>query len=349
MGLFCGEAGLALINYYAPLLVGMDPLDRAGIWKKMFDSSVWWGRTGPSVSVMGAIANALWDFEGKLANVPCHRLLQAEGPASVPVYASMGPSPHLEEVEAVITRLKGKGFRAAKFGPNLRTPAGFSSLRGPALIKALSPILAAVRAAGGDEFGLMFDGHMGGVPDPFTRAEALEVAQMLAQFSTVFFEEPLSYLDPEGYGWLRSQTNLLIAGGESLCLRREFERFVQHEALDIFQPDANFVGGVDHFMEVCALAGQHDLAVIPHAWCAGPGIMANLHLAFSSPQVEMLEMGQHLTELQKATIIDPPRVVDGQLLAPTAPGLGIEFEPSLAAKFSFPAGTAERASGLMNA
>ncbi|MBP6508041.1 MAG: mandelate racemase/muconate lactonizing enzyme family protein [Opitutaceae bacterium] len=349
MGMFCGEAALALVNYYAPLLIGRNPLDRASIWQRMFDSSVWWGRSGPTVSVMGAIANALWDIEGKLAGKPCHQLLRENGPAEMPVYASLGPSPQAVEVAELVERLQGRGFRAAKIGPYFRQGGGIAGPRGAALLATMEPVLAAMRESGGVDFGLIVDGHMGGVPDPFTREEALELAKLLERYGCLFFEEPLSYMDPEGYAWLRQRTQVRIAGGESLCLRREFEQFVNLGALDVLQPDANFVGGVDNFMAVAALAGEHGLPVIPHAWTAGPGVMANLHLAFAATQTEMLEMGQHLTELQRATMLDPPRIQAGRLLAPTAPGLGIEFDPRLTEKFPYPAGIAERASGLMKA
>jgi D-galactarolactone cycloisomerase len=96
-----------------------------------------------------------------------------------------------------------------------------------------------------------------------------------------------------------------------------------------------------------ALAVEHGLPVIPHAWSAGPGVMANVHLAFASAQVEMLELGQRATELQAATLVEPLRVERGRLQVPGAPGLGIRFEPRLAEKFPFPPGLAERASGLI--
>jgi len=348
MGMFCGEATLALVNYYAPLLIGKDPLDRAAIWQRMWDSSVWWGRCGATVSVMGGIANALWDIAGKAAGKPCHQLQRADSPASLPVYASLGPSPHVEEVPALIERLQGWGFRAAKIGPFFRQPGGgIAGPRGANLLETIVPVLAAMRGQGGADFGLIVDGHMGGVPDPFSREEALALGRALEPFGCLFFEEPLSYLDPAGYAWLRERTTVRIAGGESLSLRRGFEEFVKVGALDVLQPDANFVGGVDQFLAVAALAGENNLPVIPHAWAAGPGVMANLHLAFAAPPTEMLEMGQHLTELQRATLTDPPRIKDGRLLAPTAPGLGIEFEPRLAEKFPYPAGIAERSSGLI--
>jgi L-rhamnonate dehydratase len=348
MGLFTGEVALALTNYYAPLLMGRDPLDRTANWQRMYDSSVWWGRSGATISVMGGIANALWDIEGKAAGVPCYQLIRKDAPPTIPVYASLGPSPQLEEVPALIERLRSYGFNAAKMGPNFREHGGFSQDRGSKLLKAVEPVLSAIREIGGSAFGIMMDGHMGGVPNPFSREDALGLAGLLEQFDGVFFEEPLSYLDPAGYAWLRERTKVRIAGGESLCTRREFEQFVKLGALDILQPDANFVGGVDNFMAVSALATEHQLSLIPHAWCAGPGVMTNLHLAFASPQTEMLEMGQHLTELQQATMIEPPRIKDGMLLAPTVPGLGIEFDLKLIENFPFPAGIAERASGLMS-
>ncbi len=348
MGLFCGEAALALANYYTPLLIGWDPLDRNKIWQRMYDSSIWWGRSGATISVMGGIVNALWDIEGKVAGLPCYKLIREDAPTSIPVYASLGPSPCLEDVPALIERLQSLGFSAAKMGPNFREGVGFSQYRGSKLLGAVEPVLAAVREYGGSGFGIMMDGHMGGVPNPFSREDALGLAGLLEQFDAVFFEEPLSYLDPAGYAWLRERTEVRIAGGESLCTRREFEHFVELGALDILQPDANFVGGVDNFTAVAEFAKEKQLSLIPHAWCAGPGIMANLHLAFASSQTEMLEMGQHLTELQRETLIDPPLIKAGLLQAPTKPGLGIKFAPELAAKFPFPAGVAERASGLMS-
>ncbi len=349
MGMFCGEAALALVNYYAPLLLGRDPLDRSALWQRMWDSSVWWGRSGAPVSVMGGIANALWEIEGQAAGKPCWQLLREGGAPPIPVYASLGPAPQVEEAAALIERLRARGFTAAKIGPFFRVGSGIEGPRGAALTGRMAPVLQAMRDAGGADFGLLVDGHMGGVPDPFSRKEALELAQLLEQFGCGFFEEPLSYLDPEGYAWLRARTKVRIAGGESLSLCRGFEEFVRLGALGVLQPDANFLGGVDQFAGVAALAAAHGLPLIPHAWSAGPGVMANVHLAFAFPQVEMLELGQHATELQRATLIEPLRIEHGHLLAPTVPGLGIHFEPGLNKRFPFPAGLAERASGLMKA
>jgi D-galactarolactone cycloisomerase len=223
----------------------------------------------------------------------------------------------------------------------------FFSPRGSELLRLLESTLRAIRATVGDDFVIGVDGHMGGIPDPITREEALDVARVLGTFGVNFFEEPLSYLDPAGYAWLRERSPVRISGGESLALRAGFEAFVGIGALDILQPDTNFVGGLGQGMAIARLASEHGLAMIPHAWCAGPGFMANIHLALACEQVERLEMARELTDFQQASLVEKPVIRDGVLLAPTAPGLGIDFSPELIERFPFPAGLAERGSGLV--
>ncbi|MEN9938248.1 MAG: hypothetical protein RLZZ387_4827 [Chloroflexota bacterium] len=350
MGLFCGEVAAAAVQYYAPLLIGEDPREIQVLWRRMFDSSVWWGRSGAAVSVLGAIEIALWDLAGKLAGVPCYRLLSDTPRASVPVYASLGSAPERPDmVPPLVEALVAEGFRGLKLGLQFGDAAGneFFEPRGPELLRLLDSTLTAIRRTVGDAFVIGVDGHMGGIPNPITREEALDVARVLERHGVSFFEEPLSYLDPAGYAWLRQRTQVRISGGESLCLREGFEAFADIGALDLLQPDANFVGGLSQARAVVQLAEARGLGVLPHAWCGGPGFMANVHLALAFPVVERLEMGRELTSLQAAALVERPLIRDGELLAPTTAGLGFEFDEALAARFPFPPGLAERASGLM--
>jgi L-alanine-DL-glutamate epimerase-like enolase superfamily enzyme len=351
MGLFCAEAAAALVAYYRPLLVGEEPQDIRRLWRRMFDSSVWWGRAGAATSVLGAIEIALWDIAGKLADLPCYRLLSETPRASVPVYASLGAAPELpDDVPPVVEALLAEGFRGLKLGLQFGDAAGerFFEPRGDELLRLLDATLAAIRRTAGDAFVIGVDGHMGGIPNPINRNEALAVARVLARYGVSFFEEPLSYLDPTGYAWLRRQEpGVRISGGESLALREGFEAFVDLGALDILQPDANYVGGLGQACAVVQLAQERGLSALPHAWCGGPGFLANVHLALAFPTVERLEMPRALTDLQAAALCDPLVIRDGDLLAPTAPGLGFTFDAALAERFPFPAGLAERASGLM--
>lgn len=351
MGLFCAGAAPPIVAYYRPLLIGADPLEIGAAWRRMFDSSVWWGRAGAATSVLGAIEIALWDIAGKVAGVPCYRLLSETPRASVPVYASLGTAPEDPgKVPPLVEALFQEGFRGLKLGLQFGDPSGerFFEPRGADLLNLLDATLSAIRRTVGDTFVIGVDGHMGGIPNPIDRNEALAVARVLAQHGVNFFEEPLSYLDPQGYAWLRQQApGVRIAGGESLALRAGFEVFTRLGALDVLQPDANYVGGLGPACDVVALAQECGLSVLPHAWCGGPGFMANVHLALAFPTVERLEMPRELTDLQAAALVEPPVIRDGELLAPTAPGLGFEFDAALAARFPFPPGLAERASGAI--
>lgn len=350
MGLFSGEVAAAIVAYYEPLLIGKDPSDRAGLWKLMYDSSVWWGRSGAAPGVMGAIEVALWDIAGKVAGKPCYQLLSETPRATVPVYASLGSAPKTPGHAApLLAELDSAGFRGLKMGLTFGDLSGFdiTSPRGDALYRQLEETLAAIRAVAGSDYTIGVDAHAGGVLDPISREEALGVARILERYGVAFFEEPLDYLDRHGYAWLRSQTSVPISGGESLALREGFETFTELDALDLLQPDVNYVGGFGQAMAVVDLAVTRGLRVMPHAWCGGPGLLSNVHLALAFDAVERLEMPRHLTDLQAATVVEPPVIRDGVIHAPTVPGLGIDFTPDIAERFPYPAGLAERASGTM--
>lgn len=217
MGLFCGEAAAAIVRYYAPLLVGRDPADIDGLWQGLFASSIWWGRGGPAVSVLGAIEVALWDLAGQRAGKPCYQLLGERARDRVPVYASLGAAPNdLSELPALVGGLLAEGFRGLKIGLQVELGDGrLASPRGPELLERLDATLATLRGAAGTNFVIGVDGHMGGIPAPMAPHEALEVARVLERHDISFFEEPLSYREPAGYGWLRARTRVRIAGGRA--------------------------------------------------------------------------------------------------------------------------------------
>ena len=81
------EASLAVAfvveRRLAPLVVGGDPRDVAGLWSRLRDATYWDGNGGLVTFGISAIDMALWDIAGKAAGLPLYRLLggQAAGPA----------------------------------------------------------------------------------------------------------------------------------------------------------------------------------------------------------------------------------------------------------------------------
>jgi L-alanine-DL-glutamate epimerase-like enolase superfamily enzyme len=320
------------------------------LWQRMLDSCVWWGRAGDGASVLGAIETALWDLRGQILEKPCYQLLGDRHHSAIPVYASLGPSAENEEtLRRLVDRIQEAGFDAFKIGLQfgLMGENRFYTPHGDELLRKVEQTLGQLRRYVGNNLMVGMDGHMGGIPEPIGREDALRVARVLERYSVAFFEEPLSYLDPAGYAWLREQVEIPISGGESLSLVAGFKTFLDMNALDIVQPDVNWVGGLRQGADVIRLAESHGLAAMPHAWCGGPGIMANIHLAFAFQNVARLEMPLVLTDLQRETLIEPPIISNGAIKAPTVPGLGITFDPSIAERFPYTEGLVERGSGLM--
>ena len=115
-------------------------------------------------------------------------------------------------------------------------------------------------------------------------------------------------------------------------------------ALDYVQPDATHVGGVGPCRRVAAMAEEHHAGLIVHTGGAvGPGFMANLHVAFASPNARYVEYALAPNNIREELLIDPPRLVDGMLEAPTAPGLGVTLLPETIAAYPFRPGNIEYA------
>lgn len=348
MGLFDAETAASLIRYYEPILVGKDPLKISELWQMMFDSSIWWGRNGAVPSVIGAIESALWDILGKIEKKSCAELWSDLPQKEIPVYASLGAAYYEEDAfKKQINELLHCGHQALKLGLSfLKKDGSYTNPKKAENTNDLDQTLEYIRNIAGNDFIIGVDGHMGGIPDPINCEQALQICKVLEKHKVNFFEEPLSYLDPSGYAWLRKRTTIPIAGGESFSLWEGFKHFTDKGSLDFLQPDVNFVGGPSQLSRIIHEAKKLNLKVMPHNWCGGPGIMTNLQSTLARPEVSRLEWPTYLTELQKATIKEMPILKDGYLIPQNVIGMGIEINSLITNQFPYRKGMAERASGL---
>src|SRR5215469_3319812 len=55
LGYFVPEAVPALVDFFRPQLIGRDPTAISAIWQDLYESSVWWGRSGPGLSVISGL------------------------------------------------------------------------------------------------------------------------------------------------------------------------------------------------------------------------------------------------------------------------------------------------------
>jgi L-rhamnonate dehydratase len=298
------------------LLVGADPLAIEHLHDRMLRLHRH-GRAGLFVNAISAIDNALWDLRGKAAGEPVYRLLGGPTRDRVPVYASMlGYSVGPERAAAAAAAHKGMGFDAQKwffaYGPG----AGTEGLR-----QNLA-MARAVREAVGEGYPIMFDAFMG-----WDATYAADMLRGLEPVAPHWVEEPVPPERLDVFRRLASSTRIRLATGEHAHTRWQIKQLLD-AGVGVIQADPDWAGGITEQRHICSLCSAYDVPVVAH----GHAIAVSLHVAASQspqvvPMIEYLVNIQERNQFFQATILRP---IDGALELPTAPGLGIDLDPSKA-------------------
>lgn len=267
---------------------------------------------------------ALWDIIGKAAGLPVSKLLGGARD-SLDAYASTGelkpPARHVETCQ----QLCSEGFKAVKL-----------RVRHPTIAEDVA-VVKAVREALGDDLEIMVDANQGWrvhglAPYPeWDYKRALNFARACEDYGVYWLEEPLYQHDYDGYGRLRSQTTVRIAGGEMLAELHPFRELLVRGGLDVVQPDATLSGGILMSRKVAALAEAFGAEYAPHTWTNGIGLAANLQCMGAAPNATWCEYpyepGSWVPEARDAMLTEPIRVApDGTIAVPSLPGLGVEVD-----------------------
>jgi L-alanine-DL-glutamate epimerase-like enolase superfamily enzyme len=337
-----------IVEFVKPILLHADTLDIHTLRRRMLDCIVVWGRVGVGPAVVSGIEAALWDLKGKLLGVPVYELLGGKCHDRLPAYATGGPANWpLEQLLAKIDFYLGLGFRAFKVATGyFYAESGEVTVSARATAGAIAEFeaekAAAMRRHVGSEVRILLDGHMGAThgAETWDVPTAQAVLNAVEPYDIFLFEEPLPYTDPWGYGELSRSTRMRVAGGELLSTFEEFRQFADLGALDVAQPDASWLG-ISEFVNVGRLFAHRNRWVASHAWGAGAAVMQNIHAAFATPNTLIVEIPPAAGGLHTEVWGDSFRMVDGMLLPPTAPGLGVCLTDEIKAKYPFVPGEEE--------
>ena len=316
------------VEFLAPLVYGEDPLQVEAIWNKMRLRALDYARRGVLVAAMSAIDIALWDLRGKLVGQPISVLLGGRRRERVKVYAT---GLYFTATEDLAGKLAAEaklyaahGFRAVKMKVGLDVPTDVKHVR-------------AVRQAIGADTELMVDAN-----HAYSLSEALSFARQIEDLDISFFEEPISPEDYAGYRELRERTTIPIAGGECEYLLEGFRQLLSGRCVDIAQPDICGAGGLSEVNRIIALARAFHVNVIPHSWGTGIAFAAGLHLVSTIDVLPgrmrmpepLLEMDRSENPLRDNLTAPTFQVEDGKVAVPSAPGLGVDVDLDMLAKFS---------------
>lgn len=310
----------------SPNLEGSDALalrDRLGQMHVLLDGYLGW--EGLTSQVIGAVEIALWDIAGKVHGVPISKLL---GGSLEPI-ALYGTGTTMFEETAewhahYFDQALALGFR------NVKVRLGKNPDSDVDLVRTVSEYI-------GPGKRVMADAYWGYSPE-----EAIALTERLKPFGVYFFEEPCPQYDVDGLARLAARSlPVRIAGGERIYSPMQYRMLAERGAIHVFQPDATLCGGILACMDIAAIARLHSLEVIPHV--GGPtaiGLAANLQWA-AAAGVLMIEADidphQPLVDTL-APELALSRVVNGAMIIPDAPGLGITFDEAMLDDFPYERG-----------
>lgn len=263
---------------------------------------------------------ALWDLYGKVCGQPVANLFGGAADR-VPAYASCGElKPPAERAESALA-LREEGFRALK----LRVD--------PARLEEGIATVAAVREAIGETMEIMVDLNQwwrmaGDVTPGLDPTSARKIARRLEELDVFWLEEPLPAGDVKGMAELSSASGLRVAGGEMARTVPELLRYLEADALDVYQPDVVLAVGMLRARTLGELAMAYNRHFTPHTWTNGLGVLANLHVTAGiggGPYLEFPYDPPGWTPERRDFMLAEPLKIDpdGCLRVPEAPGLGV--------------------------
>lgn len=320
-----GAAASLIDELLAPLIIGGDPMQRAGLWERMFhalyNANIFVGLAG---SALSAIDIALWDLAGKATGLPAHALLGGKVRDRVAVYATglyytegEFPDRLLDEARSYVEQ----GF------------TGMKTKVGGLTVEEDVRRVRALREAIGPDVRLMVDAN-----EAYNATTAIRIGHKLAELDLMWFEEPVNAQDVEAYLQVKDALPMAIAGGENLRTRFEFKDYLARRAYDIAQPDIMHCGGITEMARICAMANAHGVQVNPHVWGSPIMIAATLHLTATLPpcptardpqpyaQEPVMEFDRTPSAIRQQVCAEPFDQRDSYIRVPEGPGLGIEVD-----------------------
>ncbi len=313
----CSMVSTAL-EILKPYFIGRNLYDHSQVPSYFYAQRYHLGIQNTLTSCLSGIDIAAHDAIGKLAKVPVYQLLGGLNERRVPAYASNGyfATHPKDQLVDQLKATRDKGFPGVKIKIG-RNPADDEER------------VALARDALGPKIELMVD-----VNGNYTADIALQSMMRIQDYNVQFYEEPLTPTDFSGYATLHSRSPIPIATGEALYTPHEFKRLMDINGADVWQPDLTLCGGLSAAREISTLARLSHVRLSPHVWGGAVGLSAALHFLSAQvawphtdnvPYPQLLEYDQGENALRDKLLMTPIPCVDGHLIVPEGPGLGIEL------------------------
>ena len=308
-------------------LRGEDPRNIEAIWHEAYRSTYF--RGGPVfMSALSGVEMALWDIKGKELGVPVYQLIGGLVRDRVACYANgwFAPAKTPSEFAEKAIEAKDQGFTGLKWDP---FGSAYLNIGKRELRQSLQCVEAVVEAVG-DDVEILVEGH-----GRFNVATAVRVGRALEDYDITWFEEPIPPENLDALAEVKNRIRVPIAAGERMYSRWDYQRFFKLGCADYVQPDLSHVGGIGEVKKIAAQAEANHIAICPHNPSGPVANAAALQVAASTPNFHLLETMAVDIPWRKDICNEQVSFVDGKMVIPDLPGLGIDLNEDAIAEHPY--------------
>jgi mannonate dehydratase len=340
----------AVNDYLRPMLVGRNPEDIEDIWQSAYVASYF--RSGVTLNnALSGVDGALWDILGKRAGMPVYKLLGGKSRAAVTLYGHASGRDQAALDESV-QKLQSQGYRHIRvqlavpgfsgYGISNPTSDQVQKLRPEGV--APSPVFEPtpyvnntikmfehLRSKFGFDVEFIHDVH-----ERIPPAHSLQLAKALEPYRLFYLEDLFAPEDVEWFKIVRQQTSTPLAMGELFVNRHEWLPLVANRLIDFIRIHISAVGGLNMARKVAACCEFFNVRTAWH----GPGNVSpvghavNMHLDLACYNFGIQEENV-FSKTTREVFPGAPEIRGGYMYANDKPGLGIDIDEKVAAKFPY--------------
>jgi mannonate dehydratase len=338
-----------LKDHVLPCLIGRDASQIEDIWQYLYRGAYW--RRGPvTMTAIGAVDMALWDIKGKALKTPVYNLLGGASRQGCMVYTHANGADISEALDAV-QREMASGYLAVRAQAGV--PGVASSYGVPKGGKPYEPaerglpseslwsterylnfvpkLFEQLRSTVGEDVHLLHDVH-----HRLSPIEAARLGRALEPFHLFWLEDPTPAENQAGFATIRQHTTTPIAVGEVFNTIWDCKELIERQLIDYIRMAVIHGGGITPMRKIADFAGVYQVRTGCHgATDLSPIAMAAaLHLGLAIHNFGIQEHMRH-GALTDEVFSHSYRFDSGYMHPGDAPGLGVDIDESLAAKFPY--------------
>ena len=322
LGVFAPKVFESIVDLCKPYLLGKDGMDIKRRYLDLCSVCDYWSLQGAARHTTSAIEIALIDAKSKSLEVPAYKMFGDNFNDKVEVYGSGGICDSKEHFIEELDYLKSLGIKKYKIRSTEK-----DILRTAWILQEANKYKI--------EIGIDMCQNL--TDPPLSAQEVISFINDVRKISSeniLFLEEAVGPTDIKGFKKLKENFDIKICGGEIITTQEEMISRINLGTYDFVQPDASVIGGIQSVLEIFNHAKSKGVDTVVHAWGGPVAIMANYHACFAAGG-KLVELPMIPYDLEPDLFTDQRKIVDGCLIRPKKPGIGITMNDNIEKKYKF--------------